>query len=59
MEELLKEVLVELKKINEYIDIQKAKTVININNSSTSKQNQKETSTYQEVLTTFRQYLQE
>lgn len=64
MEELLIEILAELKKINEYIDIQKGQLVINANErirlsrSSANKENSKKF-TYQEVLKAYRQYLQE
>lgn len=64
VEALLKEILAELKKINEYIDIQKGQFVINANErtrlsrSSAKKENSKNI-TYQEVLKAYRQYLQE
>ncbi|NLZ54535.1 MAG: hypothetical protein GX892_15600 [Thermoanaerobacteraceae bacterium] len=64
MEEILKEILAELKKLNEYVDIRKAQVVLNTQvdlnrKSSASKEENKKPISFQEVLKAYRQYLQE
>jgi len=64
VEALLKEILAELKKINEYIDVQKGLLTFNINENarlsrSSAKKERSKHITFPEVLTAYRQYLQE
>lgn len=60
MEDILKDILQELRKINEYIDIQKAKEVYRINNAHLSSRNGKvQQFTYEDILEAQRKLLQD